>query len=114
MERVSTGSEIPVENVENFASDGEHLSKTSIHDTSGASSSLSSKLEEGTASTLPNKRSRTSTRKRKYKSRRVRTDTQIDILMSKILPSLLGLKKFFGEVRQEHYAPKCDKIRFGS
>lgn len=79
MEPVGSGNENHVR-ADNVASDGEQLSSSGA---SEKSSSSSSEFEEGTASPLPNKRSRTSGRNRKY-TKSVHTDPRIDTLMSQM------------------------------
>lgn len=79
MEPVGNGNENH-DRADNVASDGEQLSSSGA---SESSSSSSSEFEEGTASPLPNKRSRTTGRNRKYK-KPVHTDPRIDSLMSQM------------------------------
>ncbi|KAH9641090.1 hypothetical protein HF086_003511 [Spodoptera exigua] len=76
MEPVST------ERTDIVASDGEQSSTSSR--ASDNSSSSSSEFEEGMASPLPNKRSRSSARNRKYKPKSVPTDPRIDTLISQV------------------------------
>ncbi|KAJ8721569.1 hypothetical protein PYW07_002344 [Mythimna separata] len=80
MEPVSKGNP---EQDDIVASEGGRSSSSSSR-ASESSSSSSSEVEEGIASPLPNKRSRTSARRGKYKSKHVRTDPRIDTLMTQM------------------------------
>ena len=82
MEPVSKGNENREQEVVVASEGGQSASSSS--GPSKSSSSSSPEFEEGITSPLPNKRSRTSARNRKYKSKPVRTDPRIDTLMSQM------------------------------